>query len=89
MKPNPELVNERWKILQFLGSNDFLVTPSKLQENTLGVYYYTSNQPKSPNVPYVIHMNPLTYKAKFEVMQPSHVLATKTTILYPLSIKIE
>ena len=74
MKPNPELVNERWKILQFLGSNDFLVTPSKLQENTLGVYYYTSNQPKSPNVPYVTHMGPLSCQAKFEVMQPPPAL---------------
>ena len=29
------------------------------------------------NVPYVTHMDPPTYKVKFEVMQPPHTLAIR------------
>ena len=41
---------------------------------------HTSNQPKSPNVLYVTHMDPLSYQPKFGVMQPPWALVIKPPI---------
>ena len=49
--------------------------------------FYTSNQSKSPNVPYVSHMDPTSCQVKFEVMQPFYGLAARAPILIFLHYK--
>ena len=48
---------------------------------------YTTNKPKSPNVPYVTHMDQNNCQAKFEVMQPFYGLAALAPIFNSLYYK--